>query len=250
MTPLMDAFTCSPLPWPHWLADDGSVLLINGDCREVLPLLRAGAVDACVTDPPYGIGLDTDYSTISDSGRGVVGYGYLRKNHPPVIGDDKPFDPAPLLGFPECILFGVHRFWSKLPDTGSLLVWDKRAHNGHALLADGECAWHSRGTGVFIFSHCWHGFARASENSEHYHPTQKPVALLAWCLSRLRTEAHTILDPYAGSFPTPVACIQTGRRAICVELDAAYFALGVARCKQAIADTATFFGKPVQGELA
>ena len=72
---------------------------------------------------------------------------------------------------------------------------------------------------------------------------------MVWCLSRLRTEAHTILDPYAGSFPTPVACIQTGRRCIAVELDAGYYQVGVARCKQALAESASFFGKPVQRPL-
>ena len=47
---LLSAFTCSPLPWPHWLAPDGSVLLVNADNRHVIPLLRAGAVDAVVTE--------------------------------------------------------------------------------------------------------------------------------------------------------------------------------------------------------
>ena len=58
MSDLLSAFTCSPLPWPHWLAPDGSVLLVNADCREALATMRDGSVPAVVSDPPYGIGVE------------------------------------------------------------------------------------------------------------------------------------------------------------------------------------------------
>ena len=70
---------------PTWQTTDGSVRLYLGDCLEVLPTLDA---DVVITDPPYGMALDTDYSGI-DRGRG--------KEYDRVIGDDEPFDPGFLL---------------------------------------------------------------------------------------------------------------------------------------------------------
>jgi hypothetical protein len=68
-----------------------------------------------------------------------------------------------------------------LPE-GGLLVWDKRTESGKAFMSEAEAAWVNRKGKVRMFSHCWQGFSRASENSQHFHPTQKPVAVLAWCL--------------------------------------------------------------------
>ncbi|HUT57594.1 MAG TPA: DNA methyltransferase, partial [Phycisphaerae bacterium] len=81
------------------------------------------------------------------------------------------------------------------------------------------------------------------------HPCPKPLGTMTWLVGRASLKGQTVLDCFGGSMTTAVACIQTGRRAICVELSPDYYQVGIARCQQAFADTATFFGKPVQGEL-
>src|SRR5688572_8741179 len=43
---------------PTWTSDDGRISLFLGDCLEVLPTLAPGSVDACVTDPPFGVRAD------------------------------------------------------------------------------------------------------------------------------------------------------------------------------------------------
>ena len=101
----------------------GRATLWNADCREVLDTFPTTA--ALVSDPPYGMALNTDFTRFT-GGNGRRGVGRV---HLPVAGDDAPFDPAVWLGFSECILFGANHFWSRLLDGGAL-VWIKRKNAG------------------------------------------------------------------------------------------------------------------------
>ena len=67
------------------------------------------------------------------------------------------------------------------------------------------------------------------------HPTQKPTPLMEWCLSFL-PNAETILDPFAGSASTGVACLRTGRKFIGIEIDEHYAAIAAKRLARAEAD--------------
>lgn len=51
------------------------------------------------------------------------------------------------------------------------------------------------------------------------HPTQKPIALIEWCLKYYSKECDTVLDPTAGSGSTAVACRNLNRKYICIEKD-------------------------------
>lgn len=90
-------------------------------------------------------------------------------------------------------------------------------------MSDGEVAWHSRGRGVYIFSHTWDGFNRASERGEKYHPTQKPVALMRWVIEQVRPGPGIIFDPFMGSGPVGVAAAESGFDYIGIETDSVYF---------------------------
>ena len=73
---------------------------------------------------------------------------------------------------------------------------------------------------------------RASERGERFHPTQKPVALMAWCIDRIPT-AQTILDPFMGSGTTGIACANVGRKFIGIEIDPGHFDIACKRIEQA-----------------
>jgi len=77
----------------------------------------------------------------------------------------------------------------------------------------------------------WSGFRRAGEVGEYYHPTQKPVALMAWCIELATSEGDIIIDPYMGSGTTGVACVQTYRNFIGIEIDEGYFDIAQTRIK-------------------
>lgn len=199
--------------------DHNGITIYNGDCRELLPeLRRRHRFDLLLTDPPYGDNHDTDYS------RFTGGAGVPRSRHARIEGDVEPFDPSPLLTL-ECqaILFGANRFSDKLP-CGSWLVWDKRTSGGAKnVMSDGEAAWWSKGRGLYIYSHSWDGFNRGSERGTAYHPTQKPVALMRWCLQRANLKPGAlVLDPYMGSGPIARACLELGYRYIGIELSEGY----------------------------
>lgn len=208
----------------------GPCTLFCADCRDVLPLLEG--VDVVVTDPPYGVNLDANYH-----GRGMSRL-CQSGEYPPIEGDDEPFDPSHLLDFPTVVLFGANYYASKLPDMGQWLVWDKRDGVCSVDQADAELAWVKGGNGTVprVFRHLWMGAIRDSERDSHRcHPTQKPIALMAWALDRIGiTSDATVCDPYMGSGTTGIACVRSGRTFIGIEKSPAYFDIACRRIRDAV----------------
>ena len=211
--------------------------IYHGDCREILPAL--GKFDLLLTDPPYGIGLDTANAS---RGRSRVSSARLHHasktlravDHLLVAGDGEPFDPRPLLGIaPSAILWGANNYASKLPDSAHWLTWDRQSSGD---ITDCELAWVGghRFRTVRIFRHLWSGVIRGSENAgRSLHPTQKPVALMSWCLGFF-PEAKTVIDPYMGSGPVAKACKDRGLRYVGIELVEKYCEIAVKRLAQEV----------------
>ena len=190
------------------------VLLLHGDCRE-----WSGKADAVVSDPPYGMNLDTDNSRFSGghvASQAKRGNGIGTGEGKPILNDDKPFDPAPWLDFPAVVMWGVNHFAARVP-VGTTLVWIKRNDPAFGtFLSDAELAWMKGGCGVY----CRRDLSLQGESSDRLHPTQKPVGLMSWCMERAKVpEGATVLDPYAGSGTTLIAALETGRKAIGIEID-------------------------------
>ena len=215
------------IPDPDWVSPCGQAVLYNADCLDILPKLPSGCVDAVVTDPPYGIAHKCNFG---ERGRGGIA---LCNDYPDVHGDGEPFDPAPILALElPSVMFGGNWFSSKLPDMGGWLVWDKERPDTLDQ-ATCELAWTNCVKGVRRFRHLWNGCMKASEVGESYHPTQKPAALMQWCLSLPWTIGFvSVLDPYAGSGPTGVACARLGRRFLGIEIEKRYFDIAVTRIDQ------------------
>ena len=228
----------------------GDCRLLLGDCRDILPTL--GRVDAVVTDPPYGIALNTDNRRFSGGDRGHRTYSGTNNRGSadgrPIANDATPFDPTFLLSMPgEKIIWG----WNNYPDAlprGACLVWLKRNDDAFgSFLSDAELAWMSKGHGVY----CRRDLSNAGIANQRVHPTQKPVGLMEWCLGFI-PKARTILDPYMGSGSTGVACVQSGRAFVGIEIDADYFAAACRRIEAAYRQPRLFAEptpKPVQTSL-
>ena len=74
-----------------------------------------------------------------------------------------------------------------------------------------------------MFSQIYHGVTRWMKEPV-LHPTQKSVALMAWCIERTNIpEGATVLDPYMGSGSTGIACVRLRRNFIGIERDAAHY---------------------------
>lgn len=229
-----------------WESPDGSVRLFCADNATVT--LEDDSFDAVLTDPPYGINHPCNFG---ERGRDNLAACY---SWPDVAGDDEPFDPAHILSLDvPTILWGGNHYASRLPDASGWLVWDKLRPDDLDQ-ATCELAWTNVVKGVRRFKHLWDGFRKDSEREESYHPTQKPVALMDWCLSLPWTRnLEAILDPYMGSGPVGVACVRLGRKFIGIEREEKYFRISVKRIQDAIDSFALFTANPksvqVQGEL-
>ena len=213
----------------------GSATLYLADCRDVLPTLSG--IDAVVSDPPYGIGFQ----------KGPGGRGIQRHTRPlrdKVVGDDEPFNPTHLIGFPEVLLWGADHFSSLLPH-GRWLAWDKLDKiESFDSFADVEFAWLNKPGASRLFRHMWKGICQASEkDTERHHATVKPIALMAWCLEFIA--GHVVCDPYMGSGTTGVACVRLGRRFIGTEIDADYFDIACRRIEEAQRQRDLFVDAPV-----
>ena len=196
--------------------------LILGDCLEVMPTL--GKVDAVVTDPPYGVGYS---SGMEGAYNGAV-----------IIGDASTEARDAALSIIRCpaLVFGS---WKMSTPRGAhtALVWDKGLAAGmgdlsvpwkpnfEMIFVVGKGFFGSRDDGV-LKGHTIVSWASAGRT----HPTEKPVSLMVALLSKCPPE-WTILDPFAGSGTTGVACLRLGRRFVGIEKDPAYFRLACDRLR-------------------
>lgn len=217
-----------------------TVTLYHGDCLNVLPTLEPGSVDAVITDPPYGMNNNTDYTRFSGGHRdSIAKRGMGRDYGMPIMGDDEPFDPSPWLSFERVVLWGWNHYAARLP-VGTTLVWIKRNTAAFgSFLSDAEVAWMKGGHGVY----CYKDLSMNAMARQRVHPNQKPVTLFEWCIEKAGVpEGATVLDPFMGSGTTGVACVQTGRNFIGIEIDAGYFEIAKRRIAEAQAE-------PVQLEM-
>lgn len=212
----------------------GDATLILGDSLALLPTLTH--IGAVVSDPPYGIA----YQHGARRGGRRMGTDGMA-----IVGDDKPFDPAPFLGFQEVLLWGAEHFKSRLPDGGRWLVWNKRRPGVVRDQGCAENAWCSNSGVVRLFNHPWDGADLGSERGEaRVHSNQKPVDLMRWCLGFIQSQ--TILDPYMGSGTTGVACVDLGRRFVGIEIDPAHFDVACHRVEQAYRQPRLFPDQPIK----
>ena len=238
----------------------GNATLYLGDCRSILPTLQRPA--AIIGDPPYGQRQNTNVvgkggiRTYGDLGaRGgqrvqkaratgaLHSIGLTTVWPDAIAGDDEDFDPAPWLQAADrVLLWGAHKFHTRLPD-GSWLVGDKVPTGKVRDQGDGEAAWINDDPPrpLRIYRLLWDGVCVGSAarhevtaGQSRVHPTQKPVALMRWCIQQARVPAGgVILDPFAGSGSTGVAALEMGYPFIGIELEPLYFETMCRRVREA-----------------
>lgn len=224
----------------------GEHRLMCGDSTktEDIQNLTGGAkIDMCLTDPPYGMFLDTDFSTIHGSLKCIGRKNRTKGNkYGKVIGDNEDFKPELIQtifdNFPnikEMFLFGADYFAELLPDKnkGSWLCWDKRKESqADAIGSEFELIWSKNKHKRRMLRHDWFGFL-SSENQKdarnRVHPTQKPVTLLVDILTQWGQETESVVDLYGGSGSILIACEQMQKRCFTMEIDPHYCDVIIAR---------------------
>ena len=221
------------------------VSLYQGDCREILPTFTTvrQVADAVLTDPPYGIFLNTNNLRFS-GGKGESARKRGKLMGPAkgarIVNDDRPFDPGFLVNLPgDKIIWGWNHYPDKLPP-GTCLVWLKRNDDAFgSFLSDAETAWLSKGHGVY----CKRDLSNAGIANERVHPTQKPVSLMEWCLGFF-PHAKLILDPFMGSGSSGVAAVRQGRHFTGIEIEQGYFDAACRRIEAELRSPRMFTDRP------
>ena len=201
----------------------GRHFLMCGDAtkrEDVDKLMDGKKADMVLTDPPYGMDLDTDYSKMPSTKEEG------NKNYSPVIGDDKQFNYKDYqwIDCKEQVWFGANYYAKTLPDGGSWLVWDKRIEEKFdKMFGSGfEIAWSRTPHKQKIYRHNNTLFGGDIEARGKEHPTQKPTKLCAAIIKDIGSDNDLVLDLFGGSGSTLIACEQTNRICYMLELDPKY----------------------------
>lgn len=206
-----------------YYSHDG-IIIYCGDNREVLPDIEQ--CDLLLTDPPYGL----SWRRLGFTGKPRVHDGEAG------AWDELPGADVLQLARDKCrasVIWGGNYLSDMLPPNRAPLIWDKKT--GANSFADGEMAWSDICGTMRIFRHQWCGCFKDSERGiRNVHPTQKPVALMSWCieLAKKRGRVGVVLDPWAGSGSTLVAAQRAGIRAIGIEINEQYCEAAALRLRQ------------------
>lgn len=203
------------LPFEPYYRDD-SVTIYNADCRKILPWL--GRFDLLLTDPPYGIGFAAQPTKWQ-----------RRAGQKPEAWDDET--PAAwtvqqmVEACDDSIVWGGNYYG--LYPSRCWLSWHKP--DAPPSMSNVEYAWTSMDKNSRQMTH-----SISATNAERVgHPTQKPLAVMRWCLT-MAGEVKTVLDPFAGSGTTGVAAKLEGLRAVLVEVNEEYCEKAAARMAQGV----------------
>jgi site-specific DNA-methyltransferase (adenine-specific) len=187
-----------------------SSLVYLEDCIEGMKRYADNHFDLAIVDPPYGI----------NAGKMTMGSGKHK------FSKDKDWDSAipseeyftELFRVSENqIVWGGNYFTEFLPPTPHWLLWDKK--NPNLSFAEGELAWVRKGKNLRIFQH----YSAQVEEGGKIHPTQKPVKLYDWLLSKFAKEGDLILDTHLGSGSSRIAAYKGGFDFVGFEIDQEYF---------------------------
>ena len=193
--------------------------VITGDCLDVLRTLEAGSVDAVITDPPYPREYEHLYGAVAKEARRVlrVGGSFLT-------------------------LCGHYQLPRVLADIGEHLRYRwivKLDHPGsHARMAMGVMVtWKPMlwfvNEKLSPRRNIVDGCASQKRSKDTGHPWQQDLDYALWGIEALTDPSNTILDPFMGSGTTGVACVQTGRNFIGIEIDSGYAEIARQRIEKA-----------------
>lgn len=220
----------------------GNHRLMCGDSTDVLAveqLMNGEKADMVFTDPPYGMNLDTDYSSMKGWHKG--------KQYKKVKGDHDDFTPDLIhscfnFECSEVYLWGADYYSEHLPNKneGSWLVWDKRVDESKdKMYGSGfELCWSMNRHQRRIIRKQWAGFMGDAEARNRMHPTQKPTELIKYIFDEWCDGKINVVDLFGGSGSTLIACEKTNRKCYMMELDPHYCDVILSRWEKYTGQTA------------
>lgn len=176
--------------------------ILQGDCLELMKDIPDKSIDLVLTDPPYGIKISSN----------PFRQKFAKKDWDDFAPGKEYFDEIIRISKHQ-VIWGGNYFSDCLPPSRGFFIWDK-VQSEKFSSAMVEMAWSSKQYPAKMFKQRVTAFKK-------YHPTTKPENLMEWCLSFF-PDAKIVLDPFAGSGTTGVACKNTGRNYILMEKEPEY----------------------------
>ena len=210
--------------------------LHNGDCLEVMKSIPDGSVDMVLTDPPYGMSFVSNHRA---------------DKHKPIANDSS-------LEWIDDLASGLHRIvkddtahyvfcsyhhidkfkqaFERYFKIKNILTWVKNNTSMGDLKGD-----FAPKTEFILFLQKGRCLIRGKRDcnvlqyartGNELHPTQKPVDMLEFLISKFSDESMVVCDPFMGSGSTMIACLNTNRKGIGIELDKQYFDIAQKRINE------------------
>lgn len=242
------------------------IKLYKGDCLEVMDkLIEQGVkVDAIITDPPYGTTACKWDSVIPFEPMWEKINKLTNSNTPILLFGSQPFTSALIMSNVKNFKYEI--VWDKVGISNPMLAKKQvlKSHENIVVFYKSQPVYNPQMTigtkwkrggksnkkiealdiemdrtdahksdttdlkypkSIFTFSN--------ADNTKRVHPTQKPVALLEYLIKTYTNEGDTVLDFTTGSGSTGVACVNTNRNFIGIELDENYFKIAEKRIEEA-----------------
>lgn len=208
----------------------GNITLHHGDCMDVLRELPDNCFDLAIVDPPYFSG--PERRQFFGCRKSPIGVQRLyAKSEKWEVPTAEYFDELRRVAR-FYIVWGCN-YYDYIFDHGQI-IWDKC--NQGSQYSDGEIAATNLIKSVRIFPFMWNGMLQGRSmfdgrtmqgnkrlNEKRIHPTQKPVALYAWLLTKFAKEGWRILDTHLGSGSIALACDSLGYSLLGIEIDEHYY---------------------------
>ena len=214
----------------------GQMTLLQGDCLELMKDIPDGGVDLLLTDIPYGV--------VNRKSNGL-------RNLDKDVADVVEFDLLALCKQMASKTSGsiyvfcgseqvsvIRKTLVELGFSTRLCIWEKTnpsPMNGqHIWLSGVECCVFGKRRGATFNEHCKNSVFRFPSGRNKLHPTQKPLPLIQYLVEVSSNPGDVVFDPFMGSGTTGVACVNTGRRFIGMELDEGYFEIAKNRIEESV----------------
>jgi site-specific DNA-methyltransferase (adenine-specific) len=237
--------------------------LRKGDCLELMKDIPDKSIDAIICDLPYGT-TACKWDTIIPFEPLWEQYKRIIKNNGAIVlFASQPFTSALVMSNPK--MFKYSLVWDKVAVTNPMLAkkqpmrchedvlvfydkqptynpqmrvgvkWSRAGKKQHATDTLGQSTLFNNGSdesemkypkSIITFSN--------ADKTKNEHPTQKPLDLMEWLVKTYTNEGDLVLDNTMGSGTTGVACVNTNRGFIGMELDDKYFEIAKARINEAI----------------
>tara|TARA_R100001440_G_scaffold4923_2_gene10841 strand:+ start:1171 stop:1908 length:738 start_codon:yes stop_codon:yes gene_type:complete len=236
--------------------------LRKGECLEVMKSIKTGSIDAIITDPPYGTTACKWDSVIPFEPMWEQLNRIIKPNGAIVLFGSEPFSSA--LRMSNIKNYRYDLIWNKKRSAGFLNAnrmplkqhenislfykkqptynpqkyidkpYNKTKYNGRDMKENVLGSYvkkESKNNGerfpksILKFSQNW-------SRQQQIHPTQKPVTLMEYLIKTYTNENETVLDFTMGSGSTMLACQNTNRNGIGIEMDENYFKIAEQRIKE------------------